>query len=173
MSPIPTILLIDDDVELTELLTDYLKVEGFEVIVAHDGPSGLERALSGEAALIILDVMLPRMNGLDVLRKLRAQAEVPVLMLTARGEDIDRIVGLEIGADDYLSKPFNARALSRDKLMELARGREYEAFDRSLDVHISNVRKKLATPHEDSGRIKTIRGTGYLYAVDADNPTPL
>ncbi|MBL8785552.1 MAG: response regulator transcription factor [Deltaproteobacteria bacterium] len=231
------ILLIDDDVELTELLTDYLKAEGFEVSAAHDGVSGLARAIAGECAMIVLDVMLPGMNGLDVLRKLRAQSQTPVLMLTARGDDIDRIVGLEIGADDYLAKPFNARELvariravlrrsearkeslgasppevtslvvgdlelvpssltcrldgevvpltaaefallevlvkaagkvvSRDELSEKALGRRLSPYDRSLDVHVSNVRKKLARGSHGSDRIKTVRGTGYLYALDA------
>ncbi len=233
----PTLLIIDDDKELTELLTDYLGAEGFVIDTAHDGPSGLERALHGEQTLIVLDVMLPGMNGFDVLRKLRAAKSTPVLMLTARGDDIDRIVGLEIGADDYLPKPFNPRELvariravlrrsdarkaveaggdaatvvvndleltpssmmcrvggevisltsaefqllevlvkaagkvvSREELSEKVLGRRLSAYDRSLDVHISNLRKKIGKGQtgERADRIKTIRGTGYLFALES------
>src|SRR5512142_1430721 len=105
------VLIVDDDVELCELVAEYLTPEGFQVEAVHDGPRGLERAVSGEHVLVVLDVMLPGMNGLDVLRKLRAQSRMPVIILTARGDDVDRIVGLEIGADDYLPKPFNPREL--------------------------------------------------------------
>jgi two-component system response regulator CpxR len=105
------ILIIDDDEELCELVSEYLSVEGFEVDVIHDGESGLQLALNEEHDLIILDVMLPKKNGFDVLRELRKESKIPVLMLTARGEDMERIVGLEIGADDYLPKPFNPREL--------------------------------------------------------------
>src|SRR4051812_19680068 len=105
------ILIIDDDEELCELVAEYLTVEGFETQAVHDGESGLNAALSGEYDMAVLDVMLPKMNGFDVLRSLRASSKLPVLMLTARGDDIDRIVGLEIGADDYLTKPFNPREL--------------------------------------------------------------
>jgi two-component system response regulator CpxR len=106
------ILLIDDDVELCSLLDELLKREGFEVQMEHDGASGLERAQSGQFDLIVLDVMLPRLDGFEVLERLRRVSKVPVLMLTARGEDVDRIVGLELGADDYLPKPFNPRELT-------------------------------------------------------------
>src|SRR5712692_6261559 len=106
------ILLIDDDVELCALLQELLKREGFDVQMEHDGPKGLERAQSEQFDLIVLDVMLPRLDGFDVLRQLRRSSMVPVLMLTARGEDVDRIVGLELGADDYLPKPFNPRELT-------------------------------------------------------------
>jgi DNA-binding response OmpR family regulator len=105
------VLIVDDDVELCRLLAERLSTEGFAIETAHDGPRGLERALSGEHALVVLDLMLPGIGGLDVLRRLRAQSPVPVLILTARGEDIDRILGLEIGADDYVPKPFNPREL--------------------------------------------------------------
>jgi two-component system response regulator CpxR len=105
------VLIIDDDEELCDLVSEYLTVEGFETTAVHDGEAGLERALSGEYDLAILDVMLPRINGFDVLRNLREKSGLPVLMLTARGDDMERIVGLEIGADDYLSKPFNPREL--------------------------------------------------------------
>lgn len=230
----PTLLIIDDDKELTELLTDYLGAEGFSIDTAHDGPAGLEKALAQDQTLIILDVMLPGMNGFDVLRKLRAVKSTPVLMLTARGDDIDRIVGLEIGADDYLPKPFNPRELvariravlrrgearkaalsgaevatvgvgdleltpssmtcrvagevvpltsaefqllevlvkaagkvvSREDLSEKVLGRRLTAYDRSLDVHISNLRKKIGRAPAGE-RIKTVRGTGYLFALDS------
>src|ERR1051325_511445 len=105
------ILIIDDDEELCELVAEYLTVEGFETKAVHDGATGLEHALSGDYDMAVLDVMLPKMNGFDVLRNLRASSKLPVLMLTARGDDMERIVGLEIGADDYLPKPFNPREL--------------------------------------------------------------
>src|SRR5215204_7033571 len=105
------VLIIDDDEELCDLVSEFLTVEGFETSAVHDGAAGLERALSGEYDLAILDVMLPKINGFDVLRNLRQKSGLPVLMLTARGDDMERIVGLEIGADDYLPKPFNPREL--------------------------------------------------------------
>ena len=105
------ILVIDDDVELCELLTDYLGPEGFEVEVVHNSEKGIERALSGEHDFVVLDVMLPGVSGFEVLRTVRKSSGIPVLMLTARGEDVDRIVGLEMGGDDYLPKPFNPREL--------------------------------------------------------------
>ena len=105
------ILLIDDDIELCALLTDYLQAEGFEVEAVHNGESGLQKALTGSYSIVALEVMLPGISGLDVLRRLRPQSRVPVLLLTARGEDVDRIVGLELGADDYVPKPFNTREL--------------------------------------------------------------
>jgi two-component system, OmpR family, response regulator CpxR len=114
-APEPTmngILIVDDDIELCELVERYLKREGFLVDVVHDGAQGLEKALGGDYVLLVLDVMLPGLSGFDVLRRLRAQSQLPVLMLTARGDDVDRIVGLEIGADDYLPKPFNPRELA-------------------------------------------------------------
>src|SRR5213082_4120307 len=111
MDTVDRILVIDDDVELCTLVGEYLAPEGFLVECAHDGKRGLEAAVTGEHLLIVLDVMLPGMNGFDVLRRIRGKSRVPVLLLTARGEDVDRIVGLEIGADDYLPKPFNPREL--------------------------------------------------------------
>src|SRR5579863_565302 len=105
------VLIIDDDIELCELLAVRMSGEGFEIEAAHDGARGLERALSREHSLVVLDLMLPGMSGLDVLRRVREQSPIPVLVLTARGEDVDRILGLEIGADDYLPKPFNPREL--------------------------------------------------------------
>jgi len=227
----PRILIVDDDVELASLLRDYLSREGFAIEAVHDGASGLDRARSGEHAIVILDVMLPRMSGLDVLRALRTTSEVPVLMLTARGDDVDRIVGLEMGADDYLPKPFNPRELAarvraiqrrseartgaaaarevlaagdvsldvgarvvrragdeipltsvefallelllrtpgkivtREAISEHVLGRRFSPFDRSIDVHVSNLRKKLGAA-EGRDRIKTVRGTGYLFAED-------
>src|SRR5437870_6491128 len=111
MITVDRILVIDDDVELCTLVGEYLAPEGFLVECAHDGKRGLEAAVTGEHLLVVLDVMLPGMNGFDVLRRIRGKSRVPVLLLTARGEDVDRIVGLEIGADDYLPKPFNPREL--------------------------------------------------------------
>jgi two-component system response regulator CpxR len=228
------ILVIDDDAELCELLQDYLAREGFALDAANDGVAGLERALSGDHGLVILDVMLPGLSGFEVLRRLRERSRVPVLMLTARGEHVDRIVGLEMGADDYLPKPFNPRELvariravqrrasvpveggsglasprlvavgdleldpgsrsvrrggepveltsvefsllealllsagrvvTRDALAEAALGRELSAYDRSVDVHVSSLRRKLGHRRGGAERIKTVRGAGYLYAL--------
>lgn len=221
------ILLVDDDVELCELVEEYLGGEGFDLEIVHDGSAGLDRALSGGFDLVILDVMLPGLSGFDVLRRLRERNPVPVLMLTARGDEVDRIVGLELGADDYLPKPFNPRELaarirailrrveiapddptvlvvgdlevdlgarsvrvegseveltgvefslietlvrsagsvvSRDELSRAALYRRASAFDRSLDVHISNLRRKLGPQPGGGERIKTVRGVGYQYA---------
>src|SRR5437899_10040010 len=105
------ILIVDDDFELCSLVSEYLAPEGFRVESVHDGETGLQRALAGNYLMVVLDVMLPGMSGFDVLRRIRATSRMPVLLLTARGEDVDRIVGLEIGADDYLPKPFNPREL--------------------------------------------------------------
>lgn len=220
--PNTRILVIDDDVELASLLAEFLQREGFEVDFAHDGKTGLTRALDGSADLVVLDVMLPGLDGFEILRRLRAQSRVPVLMLTARGEDVDRIVGLELGADDYLPKPFNARelaarirailrrlearpagtrievngvtldpgsrevfldgnpvefttiefdilehlmrsagrVLSRDAIMEALYNRKATPYDRSMDMHISHIRKKLETTRP---LIKTVRGVGYQF----------
>src|SRR6516225_10576715 len=105
------ILIVDDDIELCGLVSEYLAPEGFRVEAVHDGETGLQRSLTGNYLLVVLDVMLPGMSGFDVLRRIRATSRIPILLLTARGEDVDRIVGLEIGADDYLPKPFNPREL--------------------------------------------------------------
>src|SRR5437764_12082923 len=126
------ILIIDDDEELCELVSEYLTVEGFELESVNDGEAGLQRALTGDYDMAILDVMLPKMNGFDVLRNLRQESKLPVIMLTARGDDMERIVGLEIGADDYLPKPFNPRELAarvrailrRSALPDVATGSE-------------------------------------------------
>jgi two-component system response regulator CpxR len=224
------ILIIDDDEELCDLVSEYLTVEGFEVESVNDGEAGLARALEGEHDMVILDVMLPKMNGFDVLRNLRLDSKLPVIMLTARGDDMERIVGLEIGADDYLAKPFNPRELAarlrailrRSALPETASGneaievdgiklspasrgatlegtelnltsvefgllhellkdagkivkkedlsesvleRKLSPYDRSLDMHISNLRKKIGTRPDGTERIKTIRSVGYIYTL--------
>ncbi len=229
MNSVDRILVIDDDVELCSLVSEYLRPEGFQVESAHDGNSGLNRALSGEHTLVVLDVMLPRLNGFDVLRKMRDSSRIPVLLLTARGEDVDRIVGLEIGADDYLPKPFNPRELvarirailrrtrgkgeapvpeaikvgdveldpatrsvlhngkpveltsvefgllqvllreagrvvTREALVDEVLGRKFSPFDRSIDMHVSKVRKKLGDSSAED-YIKTIRGAGYIFAL--------
>ncbi|MDX2042690.1 MAG: response regulator transcription factor [Acidobacteriota bacterium] len=226
------LLLIDDDLELTELLTEFLSGEGFAIEIANDGETGAKKAVEGSFALIVLDVMLPGLNGFEVLRRIRAANRTPVLMLTARGDDVDRIVGLELGADDYLPKPFNPRELvarirailrranpdptpeparpecltvadvvldfgtrtvrrngelieltgvefdllamllreagrivSREELAKKVLGREFSPFDRSIDMHVSNLRRKLG--HELNGieRLKAVRGAGYIYAA--------
>lgn len=225
------VLIIDDDEELCELVSEYLGVEGFDIEVVNDGASGLEAARSGKYDMAILDVMLPKMNGFEVLKNLRKDSSLPVLMLTARGDDMERIVGLETGADDYLPKPFNPRELVArlraimrrvngdgvgDKgsekitvddieLSEASRSarrngdeviltsvefdllkhllleagkiikkedlslrvldRELSPFDRSLDMHISNLRKKLGLRDDGSERIKTVRSVGYIYTL--------
>jgi two-component system response regulator CpxR len=222
------ILVIDDDVELAGLLRTFLQREGFQPEFAYDGRTGLDRALQGEFDLIVLDVMLPGIDGFEILRRLRQQSRVPVIMLTARGEDVDRIVGLEIGADDYVPKPFNprelaariraiqrrvqapepasrievngvlldqgsrevycddkpielttvefdileqlmraaGRVLSRDALMEALYNRKATPYDRSMDMHISHLRKKLECG--DKVLIKTIRGVGYQFCRNSE-----
>jgi two-component system response regulator CpxR len=220
------ILIIDDDTELTDLLTQYLESEGFSTSAVHDGQNAVKKALNQTFDAIILDVMLPKMNGFEVLKAIREHLDTPVLMLTARGDDIDRIVGLEIGADDYLAKPCNPRELvarlkailrrtqktpisrpvlqhkhitvdcskrivtkdgehleltnaefnilemlmkspgqaySKEELTEYALGRKFTAFDRSIDVHISNLRSKLGTNDAGEDLVKTVRGFGYLF----------
>jgi DNA-binding response OmpR family regulator len=221
------VLIIDDDIELCELIAARMNGEGFEIEAVHDGNRGLERALSREHSLVVLDLMLPGIGGLDVLRRVRKQSPIPVLVLTARGEDVDRILGLEIGADDYLPKPFNPRELiarirailrrtvrvaagtnplivgdmrldpasreawvqgrlisltsvefallemmlqhaghivTREELTEAVLGRKLGPFDRVIDVHVSNIRKKLGMS-QGVERIKAIRGSGYLFVV--------
>ena len=183
------ILLIDDDIELSELLCEYLGAHGFDVVTEHDGQSGLDRALKEDFALILLDVMLPKLDGFEVLKQFRQKKLTPLIMLTARGEDFDRIFGLELGADDYLAKPFNHRELlarvkaitrridhinSLNKTTNLdmngirvcPKSREVfarlVAFDRSIDMHVSNIRKKIAE-HCSGEKIKTVRGSGYIF----------
>jgi len=225
----PNILLIDDDAELSQLVTDYLTLDGFSLDHAADGISGLQKAQSGTYKLILLDIMLPGLDGLSLLRQLRQTSYCPVLMLTARGDDIDRILGLELGADDYLAKPFNPRELSarvrailrrvelaqqppqhqlpmlelnavtlnrqnrqvhcdgqsvvltatefqlleylmtyagrvvsKEELSKEVMGRALQQYDRSLDMHVSNIRKKLAQG-VNKEKIQTLRGSGYLF----------
>ena len=222
------ILLIDDDVELCEMLTEYLGRYDLHVSSVHRGDAGLQAARSRKWDMILLDVMLPGLDGFEVLKQLRTFTTGNVMLLTARGEDIDRIVGLEMGADDYLAKPFNARELlarirairrrgespvgetgsaalaiddlvldtgsrsvqqngtaldltdvefallealmrspgkviEREPLAEKVLGRKFSPFDRSLDMHVSRLRKKLGGDGED--HIKTVRGTGYQLAI--------
>lgn len=224
----PHILLIDDDTELTSLLKEVLSFEGFEVSEANNGEEGLA-LLSDQIDLILLDVMMPKLNGMETLKRLRETWETPVLMLTAKGEEIDRVIGLELGADDYLPKPFSDRELMarirailrrtqssngkaaknsdcieyqdiqvfpgkqeaycQGELMDLTTtefallahfiqhpgdtltkealsldvlGKRLAAFDRAIDMHVSNLRKKLPERSDGKSRIKTIRGRGYL-----------
>jgi two-component system response regulator CpxR len=240
MRTVDRILVIDDDVELCSLVSEYLQPEGFQVESVHDGERGLERALSGDHLLIVLDVMLPKLNGFEVLRRIRRTSRIPVLLLTARGEDVDRIVGLEIGADDYLPKPFNPRELvarirailrrtrspeagreapipeivrvgdieldpatrtvrhagkavdltsvefnllqvllreagrvvTREDLAASVLSRKFSPFDRSIDMHVSKVRKKLGDSDGGTDHIKTVRGVGYIFARPRDTASP-
>jgi two-component system response regulator CpxR len=235
MNPVNRLLIIDDDHGLVNLLKRFLEGEGFHVDAAYDQASGLEAALSKDHELIILDVMLPGGTGFELLKALRVESAVPVLLLTARGEAVDRILGLEIGADDYLAKPFDPRELvariraifrrtreappaatarpgheevlsvgdismslgtrtvtcshapvdltsvefnvlelllrnagnivTREQIAEVALGRPLNIFDRSVDVHVSRLRKKLGTCQGTDELIRPIRGTGYFLAA--------
>jgi two-component system response regulator CpxR len=223
-----SILVIDDDVEFCKLVTRFLTREGFEIQSVNAGTPGAEEALSGNHALVVLDVMMPGVNGFDVLRRIRAQSRIPVLMLTAKGDALDRVLGLEMGADDYLPKPFNPQELAarirailrrvkpetppgapitvgdieldararvvrrsgdainltsvefellerllraagqvvgREKLTRDVLGREFSPFDRSIDTHVCNLRKKIGLLPDGTERIKGVRGIGYLYAA--------
>ena len=225
------VLVIDDDVELCKLVTRYLTQEGFQIQSVNAGASGAELALSGNYALIVLDVMMPGVNGFDVLRLIRAHSRIPVLMLTAKGDALDRVLGLEMGADDYLPKPFNPQELAarirailrrakpdapvgapitvgdveidsrarvvrrageivnvttvefdlleallraagqvvgRERLTHDVLGREFSPFDRSIDTHVCNLRKKIGLLPDGTERIKGVRGIGYLYAAPAE-----
>jgi two-component system phosphate regulon response regulator OmpR len=226
------VLIVDDDVKLQKLLKEYLENNGFRVLGLPDGTQVLETLRRESPDLVILDIMLPGKNGLEILKEVRRDFDLPVIMLTAKGEDTDRIVGLELGGDDYLAKPFNPRellarmkavlrrtvkgatgeaspkdslvievgglklnrarqtvstdkdeielstaeyrilevlmknpniVLSRDQLMTLGRGRDFMAFDRSIDVHISKLRAKLEPAPHSPRRIKTIWGSGYMF----------
>jgi DNA-binding response OmpR family regulator len=229
----PRVLVVDDDAELCQLLSQYLAHEGYDVEAVHDGITGVERALSGDHAIVVLDVMLPGIKGFEVLRRVRAHSRAPVLMLTARGDEQDRILGLEMGADDYLAKPFNPRELCarieavlrrsrpaaltieprgidhivvgdvsvdkgaravrrggesitlttvefdlletflgsagrvvpREELVRAVLGREFSPFDRGIDNHVSNLRKKLGPTPDGLERIKSVRGIGYQYVL--------
>ena len=222
----PRVLLIEDDPRLAEMVSEYLGEAGFRVSVVDQGRTGLARATREPYDALVLDLMLPDMDGLEVCRQLRARSDTPVLMLTARGDTMDRIVGLEVGADDYLPKPFEprellarlrailrrrqpgaasstlrfgrleidrdarivrvdgtprsltghqftlllaladkaGRVLSRESLMDLVRGEALEAFDRSIDVHISRIRAAIEDDPKKPRRVLTIRGAGYVFA---------
>lgn len=228
------ILLIDDDRELGELLVEFLASEGFELELAYSGEEGLERLGTHEYDLILLDVMMPGMSGLDVLREMRHTNTIPVLMLTAKGDELDKVLGLELGADDYLPKPYSHRELvarirallrrvemehqrpgpavqpvltlgritldtrvyqalvdkqdleltqtefkvlqtlmeragqvvTKNELYKTVLGRPLEPYDRSIDMHVSNVRKKIMAFAEDYRPIRTLRGVGYQFIAD-------
>jgi DNA-binding response OmpR family regulator len=224
------VLLVDDDVELCEMLAQYLAPEGFDVVAVHDGETGAARAVSDTYDAVVLDVMLPRLSGTEVLRRIRRESQVPVLMLTAKGDDVDRIVGLELGADDYVPKPGNPRELvarlrailrrsaagrpqatslaaelragdvvlrpaervaecrgtpldltstefnlleilvssagrvvSKDELSRRVLGRPLARYDRSVDMHVSNLRRKLGPLGDGRSPIQTVRGMGYQF----------
>jgi len=234
------ILIVDDDKKLCRLIADYLEPMGYDVEAAHDGWQGLDMILKGDYHAVILDVMMPKMDGFEVLKKLRETSDIPVLMLTARGEETDRIVGLEIGADDYLPKTFSSRellarlravtrrystakqktgikdgnaplrfndlhidqdartaqlndetlkltpieydllislakasgrVLSRDQLLDAVAGRSYDVFDRSVDVHISSLRRKLGENPRNPRFIQTVRSAGYMF-IASENTQP-
>src|SRR5215204_2840994 len=147
------ILIIDDDEELCELVSEYLSVEGFTTEAVHDGESGLQKALSGEYEMAILDVMLPKKNGFDVLRELRKTSKLPVLMLTAKGDDMERIVGLEIGADDYLPKPFNPRELAARLRAVLRRVQDAPENGKQVSTEAFTVDDIEVSPTARSARI--------------------
>ena len=221
------VLLVDDDKELCAMQADYLAADGFDVACAHDGEAGVAAALASPFSIVVLDVMMPRLNGIDALRKIRQQSDVPVIMLTARGDDIDRVLGLEFGADDYVPKPCTPRELvarirailrrtesgslrsgpspaielgplslspqqrqaswkgsaldltstefsvlerlaqhagqsvSKQELCEHALGRALTRYDRSIDVHVSNLRQKLGLLDDGRSPVQTVRGIGY------------
>jgi two-component system response regulator CpxR len=228
----PRLLIVDDDPELCDLVKQYLEDEGFTVSAVHNGVEGKYAGASGNYELIVLDVMLPDIKGFEVLRELRLKVRTPVVMLTAKGDEFDRVLGLELGADDYLSKPFSPRellarisavlrrsgwqaeqgdaprplsiqsgdlkldlgsrsasragehlpltsaefdllhaflespgqVLSRETLAERVLGRKLSPFDRSIDIHVSNLRRKLGLQLDGTERIRSVRGAGYLYA---------
>jgi len=228
------ILMIDDDTRLSAMVSEYLGARGMEAVARADAASGLAELERGGFAALVLDVMLPDADGFEVCRRVRARSDVPILMLTARGDEEDRIVGLELGADDYLPKPFNprellarlrailrrraappragggagvlrfgrleidrdaravrldgeeraltshqfellvalaehaGRVLSRDALMNLVRGESLEAFDRSIDVHVSRIRAAIEDDPKHPRRILTLRGAGYVFARRQD-----
>ena len=229
------ILVIDDDFELCQLINRFLTQEGFVIESVNSGMAGIEQVLSQSYELVVLDVMMPEVNGFDVLRRIRTQSHIPVLMLTAKGDALDRVLGLEMGADDYLAKPFNPQELvarirailrrvkpqadearsartplvvgdvemdrgarvvrrqgetvnltsvefdllevllqsagqviSRETLTRDVLGREFSPFDRSIDTHVCNLRKKVGLLPQGTERIKGVRGIGYVYALPAE-----
>lgn len=226
------VLLVEDDLRLAALTREYLEGHGVAVVHVADGRKGQEEALSGRYDAVLLDLMLPGRDGLDVCREVRARSDVPIVVLTARGEEADRVMGLELGADDYLAKPYSprellariravvrrakgragpatevvkvggllvdpasrrvvldgreivltgyefalllalarraGRVLAREQLMELARGSAEEAFDRSVDVHVSRLRQKLGDDPKRPRLIKTVRGAGYVLAGEVE-----
>ncbi|MBS1198275.1 MAG: response regulator transcription factor [Proteobacteria bacterium] len=167
----PKVLLIDDDAELISLIAEYLEREGFEVMTAHNGEAGVAATLCGQPDIAVLDVMMPRQNGIDTLRRIRSASSLPVIMLTARGDEADRIIGLELGADDYVPKPCTPRELTarirailrrtQPALNEESVGRPLARFDRSIDVHVSSLRHKLGTMLDGRSCIQTIFRQGY------------
>ncbi|QDZ00414.1 response regulator transcription factor [Nitratireductor mangrovi] len=227
------VLIVDDDTRLSAMLADYLRGNGYDVLAAPTAEAGLAELRRRAPDAVILDIMLPDLDGFETCRRIRAFSDVPVLMLTAKGEETDRIVGLELGADDYLPKPFNprellarlkailrrrhglaqggartlrfgrleidpgsrlatldgrelaltshqfdllvalagnaGRTLSREQLMDLVRGEELEAFDRSIDVHISRIRAAIEPDPKHPRRIITVRGAGYVFARFQDD----
>jgi two-component system phosphate regulon response regulator OmpR len=227
------VLIIDDDRKLAGMLVEYLEARGYSVIAKHDAASGLAAVRDGSADAVILDLTLPDADGLEVCRRVRATSDVPIVMLTARGEPTDRVVGLELGADDYLPKPFDprellarlravsrrrtrrpspvrrfgrleihpearevrmdgvvrpltsyqfdlllaladsaGRVLSREALLDRVRGESLEAFDRSIDVHISRIRAAIEDDPRRPKRIVTLRGVGYLFTRDPSEEPP-
>ncbi|MCG6121826.1 MAG: response regulator [Microvirga sp.] len=224
------VLIIDDDARLSAMLVDYLSQEGLEARRAADGEAGLQALSRDPPDIVVLDLMMPGIDGLEVCRRIRARHDLPILMLTAKGDETDRIVGLELGADDYLTKPFNPRELlarlkailrrrhapasarvtrfgrleidegaravrvhgedkpltsyqfdllvafaahagrvmSREQLLDLVKGEELEAFDRSIDVHISRIRAAIEEDPRKPKRILTVRGSGYVFARRQD-----
>jgi len=229
-APLIRVLMVEDDVRLSRLTREYLERQGMSVVVTATGDDGLREASQARYDCVLLDLMLPGIGGVEVCQKLRDVSDVPIIMITARGEEADRVMGLEIGADDYMAKPFSprellarirvlvrrargkvgpttrriavddleldpgcrratldgeelhltsyefsilyvlaeraGRVLSREQLMELARGSSEDAFDRSVDVHISRLRQKLGDDSRRPKRIKTVRGVGYQYVSD-------
>ena len=225
----PNILLIDDDREFCELLKEFFEIEGISITFAHDGKSGIDAIMTRNVDVVILDVMMPPPNGIEVLKQVRPRSTIPIIMLTARGEDIDRIIGLELGADDYLAKPCNPRELlarirailrrtqqspssqpeifnigdisldsgtrnaavagvsveltstqfnvleelmrhagkviTKEELTEKVLDRKLDAYDRSIDMHVSNIRKIL-NQHSKKQHIKTIRNVGYQFVLE-------
>src|SRR5580704_9859176 len=171
------ILLVEDDPRLAEMLSEYLGQAGFRISVAPLGAAALKQLSEAEYDAVVLDLMLPDMDGLDLCRQLRTTSDTPVLMLTGRGDAIDRIVGLELGADDYLPKPFEprellarkaGRVLSREILMDLVKGEQPEAFDRTIDVHMSRIRAAIEDDPKRPRRVITVRGAGYVFAKAQD-----